>query len=64
MTKIEARSKELGEECSEIIPRRLFNVSVFILMVVRNLLTVNNLVKMMFRKYCWISCQALNLGKI
>lgn len=27
MTKIEARCKELGEECSEIIPRRLFDVS-------------------------------------
>jgi len=29
MTKIEARCKELGEECSEIIPRRLFNVSCY-----------------------------------
>ena len=51
MTKIEARCKVLGEECSEIIPRRLFNVSGCVLMVVRNLLTVNNLVRMKFRKF-------------
>ncbi len=60
MTKIEARCKELGEECSEIIPRRLFNVSGYVLMVVRNLLTVSNLARMMCRKYYQISYQALN----
>lgn len=48
MVKIEARNKELGDECSEIIPRRIFNVSVFFVLkaVIRNMLAVSMIAKM------------------